>query len=240
MFRAGQRLSGGQFQLQQTVPAVPSLLDLQGSASNSYGSHSGGGYGSPGGSCFSIDICPDLILAAIAAAAAAGAFLLYMAITAAGRRKKRSEDSMEESLIDRIILSWAPQYIGLSNLLHLGLEEFEEKIDRIADGEDSSNDSWISKIYNQFSFFNDEDNSLVEEDMDGLEPPILDETWGLGVRSKDISANTTVSEAVSLEKESGKNKRSVEEDVIEEKYRRGKTYEGSRREMQSGHVAVSF
>ena len=64
------------------------------------------------------------------------------------------------------------------------MEEFEEKIDRIADGEDSSNDSWISKIYNQFSFFNDEDNSLAEEDMDGLEPPILDETWGLGVRSK--------------------------------------------------------
>ena len=65
-----------------------------------------------------------------------------------------------------------------------GLEEFEEKVDRIAEGEDEDDDSWISKIYNQFSFFNDDDveNSLDENDMDGLEPPLLDETWGLGVR----------------------------------------------------------
>ena len=64
-----------------------------------------------------------------------------------------------------------------------GLEEFEEKIDKIAEGEDDGENSWISKIYNQFSFFNDGDNSLEENDMDGLEPPILDETWGLGVRT---------------------------------------------------------
>ena len=65
-----------------------------------------------------------------------------------------------------------------------GLEEFEEKIDKIAEGEDDGESSWISKIYNQFSFFNDDDveNSLDENDMDGLEPPLLDETWGLGVR----------------------------------------------------------
>ena len=65
-----------------------------------------------------------------------------------------------------------------------GLEEFEEKVDRIAEGEDDGDDSWISKIYNQFSFFNDGDNSLEENDMDGLEPPLLDETWGLGVRTQ--------------------------------------------------------
>ena len=64
-----------------------------------------------------------------------------------------------------------------------GLEEFEEKVDRIAEGEDDGDDSWISKIYNKFSFFNDDDNSLEENDMDGLEPPLLDETWGLGVRT---------------------------------------------------------
>ena len=65
-----------------------------------------------------------------------------------------------------------------------GLEEFEEKIDKIAEGEDDGESSWISKIYNQFSFFNDDDveNSLDENNMDGLEPPLLDETWGLGVR----------------------------------------------------------
>ena len=70
-------------------------------------------------------------------------------------------------------------------LKHLfsGLEEFEEKIDKIAEGQDSGDDNWISKIYNQFSFFNDVDNSLSESDLDGIEPPILDETWGLGLRN---------------------------------------------------------
>ena len=64
-----------------------------------------------------------------------------------------------------------------------GLEEFEEKVDRIAEGEDDGENSWISKIYNQFSFFNDGENTLEENDMDGLEPPLLDETWGLGLRT---------------------------------------------------------
>ena len=65
-----------------------------------------------------------------------------------------------------------------------GLEEFEEKVDRIAEGEDDGENSWISKIYNQFSFFNDGENSLEENDMEGLEPPLLDETWGLGVMTR--------------------------------------------------------
>ena len=69
------------------------------------------------------------------------------------------------------------------NNINSGLEEFEEKIDKIAEGEDDGENSWISKIYNQFSFFNDGENSLEENDMDGLEPPLLDETWGLGVRT---------------------------------------------------------
>ena len=100
--------------------------DLQSSQSQPYGSYSSGyGGGSPGGSCFSIDICPDLILAAIAAAAAAAAFGLYIAITQAGRRKKRSDGSVEEeSYLDSFIRSWAPQFIGLSNLFHLGTCHF--------------------------------------------------------------------------------------------------------------------
>ena len=69
------------------------------------------------------------------------------------------------------------------NHFNPGLEEFEEKIDKIAEGEDDGENSWISKIYNQFSFFNDGENTLEENDMDGLEPPLLDETWGLGVRT---------------------------------------------------------
>ena len=72
-----------------------------------------------------------------------------------------------------------------------GLEEFEEKVDRIAEGEDDGENSWISKIYNQFSFFNDGENSLEENDMDGLEPPLLDETWGLGVRTGGKGENST-------------------------------------------------
>ena len=68
----------------------------------------------------------------------------------------------------------------------LGLEEFEEKIDKIAEGQAGGDDNWISKIYNQFSFFNDVDNQLSESDMDGLEPPLLDETWGLGVRNGSL------------------------------------------------------
>ena len=38
---------------------------------------------------FELDICPDLLLAAIASAAAAAFALLYTAITMAGRRKRR-------------------------------------------------------------------------------------------------------------------------------------------------------
>ena len=52
------------------------------------GSHSGGGYATS--SCLTVDICPDLLFAAIAAAAAAGFYLIYEAITVKGRRRKRS------------------------------------------------------------------------------------------------------------------------------------------------------
>jgi len=96
----------------------------------------------------------------------------------------------------------------------LGLEEFEEKIDKIAEGADGGDDSWISKIYNQFSFFNDVDNTLTDENMDGIEPPILDETWGL--RETPKTANTTVAEPVKLDdelKDEKREKRSVDEIV---------------------------
>lgn len=60
------------------------------------------------------------------------------------------------------------------------MEEFEDKIDKIAGGvEEANGETWIGKLYNKFkgSFLGDDDNSL--DNMDGLEPPILDETWGL-------------------------------------------------------------
>ena len=52
------------------------------------GSYSSGGYGQD--SCLTVDICPDLLFAAIAAAGAAGFAFFYMAITVAGRKRKRS------------------------------------------------------------------------------------------------------------------------------------------------------
>ena len=71
-----------------------------------------------------------------------------------------------------------------------GLEEFEEKVDKIAEGQDTG-DSWISQIFNQFSFLNDVDNQFTETDLDGIEPPILDETWGLGIRNSSAFKSRT-------------------------------------------------
>jgi hypothetical protein len=42
---------------------------------------------------FNLNICPDLILAAIALAFAAGFYFLYMAITKKGRRRRRRDST---------------------------------------------------------------------------------------------------------------------------------------------------
>ena len=61
---------------------------MQAAASGGYGSYSGG---SSGGDCFTIDICPDLLLAAIAAASAGAFYLIYINITkSSAKRKKRT------------------------------------------------------------------------------------------------------------------------------------------------------
>ena len=92
-------------------------LGMEAAATQLQGSFSGGGYGGgmPGGSCFSIDICPDLILALITAAAAAAALGLYLLIVGAGKRRKRSA-SDEEFIMEWIVLSWAPQLATFFNL----------------------------------------------------------------------------------------------------------------------------
>ena len=73
--------------------------DLDTTGSDLLGSLSGGGdhgmSGSGSGSCFSLDICPDLILALIAAAAAGGFYFLYITITMAGRKRKRKRSLCE-------------------------------------------------------------------------------------------------------------------------------------------------
>ena len=73
-------------QASEPEPDTGLLGGLFGSLSSS------GGYSdmsSGSGSCFSLDICPDIILALIAAAAAAGFYFIYITITMAGRRRRR-------------------------------------------------------------------------------------------------------------------------------------------------------
>ena len=64
------------------------------------------------------------------------------------------------------------------NLVISGLEDFENKIDKIASGTDNDENSWINKLYNKYNETS-EDNFELSNDMEGLEPPMLDETWGL-------------------------------------------------------------
>ena len=62
------------------------------------------GYGSS--SCLSVDICPDLLFAALAAAAAAGFYIIYNAITVKGRRKRSLLSSRGQiSVFNSIYLS---------------------------------------------------------------------------------------------------------------------------------------
>ena len=89
--------------MQQPQSKAGVFGDLLGAGSGGHGSYDGGHGGGPMGSCFSIDICPDLILAAIAAAAAVAAFLIYQAITVAGR-KKRSQSSWLPTITDLFYL----------------------------------------------------------------------------------------------------------------------------------------
>jgi hypothetical protein len=71
------------------------------------------------------------------------------------------------------------------DLAAMGLEEFEDKVDKIANGHDT--DSWMGDMYKKFigEMNLDPDNSLDSMDLDGMEPPILDETWGLGDAGSD-------------------------------------------------------
>lgn len=55
-------------------------------------------------------------------------------------------------------------------------------MDRIAqEGENSEDDSWLGRIYQQFKhLMKDADGSEPEPyNVEGLEPPMFDDTWGL-------------------------------------------------------------
>ena len=88
---------------------------------------SSGGYSdmsSSSGSCFSLDICPDIILALIAAAAAGGFYFIYITITMAGKRRRRRsllecqcDQEGEEADHDEGESSWLSDILWLGNLL---------------------------------------------------------------------------------------------------------------------------
>ena len=108
----------------QAAARYQRLADLQSSQSQMYGSLSGGGHGgyghdmgTPGGSCFSIDICPDLILALITAAGAAAALGFYLAIVAAGKRRKRSLE--EESPWSHLLQPLISRMFGLGSYFQI-------------------------------------------------------------------------------------------------------------------------
>ena len=92
------------------------------------GSFSSGGYSdmsSGSGSCFSLDICPDIILALLAAAAAAGFYFIYITITMAGRRRRRrsiecqcGEDREVEEVEEEAESSWLSDILWLGKLLN--------------------------------------------------------------------------------------------------------------------------
>jgi len=185
--------------------------------------------------------CPEGIpvefgLLSILAAFGAAFGILYMALTIklGGRRKRQASGLSDSPSCDAQAGSISGYYgchlhnffsgedgtywAQAADLLWHGLEEFEEKVDKIAEGQDTG-DSWISQIFNQFAFLNDVDNQLTENDLDGIEPPILDETWGLGIRNssqlKKIPTKTTVEEPVKLDNEEtvSRNKREVTEEA---------------------------
>ena len=56
------------------------------------------GYGHGGTNCYSVDICPDLLLAGIAVAGAVAFYLLYMGITMVVGRKRRKRSLEKDSI----------------------------------------------------------------------------------------------------------------------------------------------
>ena len=86
------------------------------------------------------------------------------------------------------------------------MEDFENKIDKLASGGvDDDEHSWISTIYNEFNG-NGAENDIDEDfnEIEGLEPPMLDETWGLKDNFADENATKPISKKKLLDKEFAK------------------------------------
>ena len=71
------------------------------------------------------------------------------------------------------------------------MEDFENKIDKLAGGVDNDEHSWISTIYNEFNGNGAENTDEDFNEIEGLEPPMLDETWGLKDNTVGDDENAT-------------------------------------------------
>lgn len=164
----------------------------------------GSSYGSV---CGDEGLSPALVLGTLVGSAVAFA-ILFRQVTLS-RKKKRDFPDDDGSFGYDGVVGW------LGDLTWNGLEEFEEKIDRIADGQDTTDDSWISRIYNQFvGEYGEVDNALDESDMDGLEPPLLDEKWGLSAALN----NKTTTEESDKDDTISRTKRDVDDNTVEDEF----------------------
>jgi len=184
--------------------------DLLGAFSGGDWDRSGGGCCCGGGGGGASSYLSDGTLFALLAAAGLAFYILYTAVTAAagGRRRRRSLPGTKSA--DGDLFDGATNGLAVEDVLWQGLEEFEEKIERLTDnaGDEDAENSWISGLFNQFSSLYGQD-TLTMEDIDGMEPPILDETWDLGVKKRNSGAKkSSVEKENILEKE-------AEEDIEE-------------------------
>ena len=100
-----------------SVNSITRYGGMLAAASGGHGSYSGGG-GSD--SCFTIDICPDLLIAAIAAAAAGAFYLIYTGITKASRRRRKRSFMPNDDDLDDDSISFATDLSHFTDVLFGG------------------------------------------------------------------------------------------------------------------------
>ncbi|XP_059097350.1 uncharacterized protein LOC131891730 isoform X3 [Tigriopus californicus] len=150
---------------------VSSSSDMLGSFSSLFGSYSGGYH----------DKCDNGISLGLLLTTLLGIGVMFFALftkITMGRRKKRSLTSSPAGLEEESDFDVYTLLDKFTDIVNGGLEEFEDKVDKLAHGQGDEN-SWIGNLYHKFkgSFMGVEGNTIEQ---DGLEPPILDDKWGLG------------------------------------------------------------
>ena len=79
------------------------LFGAGGGHGHRFGSFQGGLSDAGSDSCFSINVCPDLIFAAVAAAAAVGVYYTYTAITTKGRKRRKRDTWLLSQLLPQLM-----------------------------------------------------------------------------------------------------------------------------------------